>query len=204
MGVPVTETLGSGLVYEDVLPLRWRVREFDAPGNSGAPDDANREFLRFVSIIEEQVVQSLGDEPEEVAREILRIETKLNLLLDMVAKLLTRQVDLPRALPVRLSARGIEWFCDDAALAQPSCHGGPEALRPGAGIDVEIFLRPDYPRPLALPARIERLSGEAGGMRVAAAFEEFGAPVRDLLEGMIFRRHRQSVAGKRRGGAPEK
>ena len=43
--------------------------------------------------------------------ELQRLDYKLNVLLRLTAELAMRQSCLPRACPVRFSARGFEWLC---------------------------------------------------------------------------------------------
>jgi len=176
---PTLDSLGSGLVLEDRLPLRWRV--FETPGAAQPLQFANEETLRVILSLDEHHVEA-SDENPEFAHEIQRLETKINLILELVSQILARQLQLPEALPVRLSAHEIEWQTATAPAA-------------GSAVLIEAYACPRYPRPLFLPATVK----ESGGGRVRAVFDDLGTPVQDLLEKLIFRHHRRLIAAARRG-----
>ncbi|HJW82357.1 MAG TPA: PilZ domain-containing protein [Acidiferrobacterales bacterium] len=177
---PTPDSLGSGLVLEDRLPLRWHV--------SATPDDSphqqlsNEETLRVILSLDEHHVEA-SDENPEFAHEVQRLETKINLILELVSQVLARQLQLPEALAVRLSAHEIEWEAATAPVI-------------GSAVLVEAYVCPRYPRPLILPATVQ---GFAGG-RVRAVFDDLGESVQELLEKLIFRHHRRQIAATRRGG----
>lgn len=174
------DSFGAGLVLEDRLPLHWRVAE--APDALSPLQLSNEETLRVILSLDEHHVEA-SDENPEFAHEVQRLETKINLILELVSQVLARQLQLPEALPVRLSAHEIEW---EAAVA-------PAA---GSSVLLEIYACPRYPRPLFLPATVK----DSSGGRVRAVFDDLGAPVQDLIEKLIFRHHRRQIAATRRGG----
>jgi hypothetical protein len=174
------DSLGTGLVLEDRLPLHWRLSE--APGGAPPPPLSNEETLRVILSFDEHHVEA-SDENPEFAHEIQRLETKINLILELVSQVLARQLHLPEALPVRLSAHEIEWQTATAPAT-------------GSSVLLEIYVCTRYPRPLLLPATVQ---GFAGG-RVRAVFDDLGESVQELLEKLIFRHHRRQIAATRRGG----
>ncbi len=176
------ESLGSGLVLEDRLPLHWRVAE--TPGGAPQQQQANEEILRVILSLDEHHHVEASDENPEYAHEIQRLESKINLILELVSQVLARQLQLPEALAVRLSAHEIEW----QTAAAPAI---------GSALLIEAYLCPRYPRPLMLPATVK----ESSGARVRAVFDDLGVPVQDLLEKLIFRHHRRLIAASRRGDA---
>ncbi len=182
----LTEPLGAGLSYEDTLPLRWTV--VSAPADASYPrlEEANAEFLRTMSALEEHALET-ADENPELAHEIQRLESKVNLLLGMVSRLLTQQQPLPAPLPVRLNAGGIEWV-------------SPLAPAVGDHVQIELYLRQDYPLPLLLAGRVGAVASVPAGRRTEVVFEALGDTVQDWLEKTIFRYHRRLVAHSRRGG----
>jgi hypothetical protein len=175
------DSFGAGLVLEDRLPLRWRASETA----DAAPtlQLSNEETLRVILSLDEHHAEA-SDENPEFAHEVQRLETKINLILELVSQVLARQLQLPEALPVRLSAHEIEW---ETASAPAS----------GSLVLIEAYACPRYPRPLFLPATVK----ESGGGRVRAELDDLGAPVQDLLEKLIFRHHRRLIAATRRGAA---
>jgi hypothetical protein len=179
----------DGLFYEDMLPLEWSRLE-------GEPDraylahlnESNDDMLRMLAIMEEHFSEKI-DEGANFAAEILRLEAKVNLLLDMVGQILANHLMLPEQVPVRLGSRGIEF-----AHTQP----------PGANelVLLTLYLQQRYPRPLELIGRVVSVedSGQ-GAYWVRAKYEHLSSSVQDWLEKFIFRRHRRLVAHSR-SGAP--
>jgi hypothetical protein len=175
------ESLGSGLVLEDRLPLRWCAAE--PPGGAPHLQLSNEETLRVILSLDEHHVEA-SDENPEFAHEVQRLETKINLVLELVSQLLARQLQLPEARPVRLSAHEIEWETATAPAV-------------GSPVVIEAYVCPQYPRPLFLPATVR---GFAAG-RARAVFDDLGESVQELLEMLIFRHHRRQIAATRRSNA---
>lgn len=176
-------SLGSALALEERLPLRWCPLE-SPPCDPLQRQQVNEDTLRVIlSLDEHHHVTERHEEDAALAGELLRLESKLNLVLELVSQVLAHQLSLPPAVPVRLAAHRLEW---QAASAAPS----------GSGI-IELYASLRYPRPLFLPATIE---GTGNGW-VHAVFDDLGEPVQDLLEQLIFRYHRRQVAATRRAGA---
>jgi hypothetical protein len=173
------DSIGSTLVMEEPLPLRWRATE--TPVTAPHWQLSNEETLRVILSLDEHHVEA-SDENPEFTQEVQRLETKINLILELVSQVLARQLQLPEALPVRLSAHEIEWQTSTAPA-------------PGGCVLLEIYVCTRYPRPLFLPATVQGAAGE----RVRAVFGDLGEPVQDLLEKLIFRHHRRQIAATRRG-----
>jgi len=169
---------GDGLTLDARLPVRWRT---DSPGELAALRQANEETLRVILSLDDHHVE-LPEESTELAQEFQRLEAKLNLILELMSKVLARQFDLPPPAPLRLGAQSLEW----EAAASPAA---------GSRGWLEVYLCPRYPQPLYIPAVIEN----ATPARTRAVFVEPGEAVQDLLETLIFRHHRRQVAAARRG-----
>jgi hypothetical protein len=176
-----SESFGTRLVLEESLPLRWRVVE--TPATAARTLLANEETLRVILSFDEHHVEASDENPEFV-QDLQRLETKINLILELVSQVLARQLQLPEALPVRLSAHEIEWETSSAPAV-------------GSSVLLELYVCTRYPRPLFLTATVQ---GFANG-RVRAVFDDLGESVQDLLERLIFRHHRRQIAATRRGGS---
>lgn len=154
----------------------------ETPGAAPHQQLSNEETLRVILSLDEHHVEA-SDENPEFAHEVQRLESKINLILELVSQVLARQLQLPGALPVRLSAHAIDW---EAVGAVPAV---------GSPVLIEIYVCPRYPRPLFLSATVK----DSAGGRVRAAFDDLGDAVQDLLEKLIFRHHRRQIAATRRG-----
>lgn len=179
----------EGLYYEASLPLRWRLLE-GAAAASAAPgaghDEANADFLRVLAVLQEHGSEH-SEETAELAHEIRRLELKLDLALGLLGQLLARQLALPEPVPLRLAARYIEWTSPQAPPP------------PGARVCVELYLVPEYPRPLMLPGEVESVQASPeGGSRVRVRFAPLSETLQDWLERTIFRYHRRLIAHARR------
>lgn len=180
-------SLGAGLHYEDSLPLRWRRLNL-AELSSAHIVEANAEFLRVMEAFEEHGPER-SDESPELAHEILRIESKLNLLLDLMGRLLARQLKLPPPVPVSLGADHLAWTA-------------PRAPAVGEMVLVEIYLRPEYPSPITLPAKVVSVAPDNEGKRTTVEIATLDQEVREWWEKTIFRHHRRQIAHARRHSQP--
>jgi hypothetical protein len=173
-------SLGAGLTLDQRLPVRWHV---DSPGEPAGLRQANEDTLWVILSLDEHHVE-IGEENVELAQEFQRLESKLNLILELMSRVLARQLELPPPTAVRLGAHSLEW----ESPAPPS---------PGSRGWLEIYLCARYPQPLCLPAVIESATPPI----VRAGFVDPGEVVQDLLETLIFRHHRRQVAAARRGAS---
>lgn len=177
--------LGQGLVYEDSLPLAWAPAGVADDASFDHIQEANEKFLRIASVLDEQLAEPADAEPE-LTHELRRLESKLDMLLEMVGRALAAQLTLPPAAHVWLSSERIEWISPD----KPP---GPQAQ-----VLVSLYLVAAYPYPLLLAGKVHAVEADAAGQRVTVVFEELGETVRDWLDKTIFRHHRRQIAHARR------
>jgi hypothetical protein len=175
------ESLGTGVALVERLPLRWQAWA-GSPDEAARQRQANEETLRVILSLDEHPHGELTDEDPALAQELARLESKLNLVLELVGQLLVRQLVLPPPVAVQLHADSLKW---ETATPPPA----------GARLLIELYPCNRFPRPLALPA-VARPESRAGW--AAAGFEELGEAVQDQLEMLIFRHHRRRVAAARR------
>lgn len=184
------DPLAEGLLYEASLPFAWRVLD-------SVPDTAhlnywneyNEAALRSMAALDEYTNQ-LPEEHTNQGHDLARLESKVNLVLDLVGQLLAQQLLLPEPVWLKVGVRGIEW-------------SSPQAPAMGAPLLLQLYLTPTYPRPLELPATVVRYESLVVGARSTAAFTGCSEPVQDWLEKLIFRHHRRSVAHARAPRAGE-
>ena len=180
----------ESLVYEANLALTWRPYAEDRDPDLEALNLGNEQTLRLLAAVEEFYPEAGEDHSPN--HELARLETKLNLVLELLSELLASQHPQPPGRQVRLNAHAVSWQLL-----------GEAAPDPGQRLLVEAYLSPEVPRPLRLLGRVLDDTGEASPALVTAALEPPSEQVIDLLEKFIFRHHRRAIAHSRpkaRGG----
>ena len=176
-----TVVLYEELAYEDVLPVAWkRISEPFDPSLIGSYQDRNLRVLQALSALEEAGLVEKADETSPHHADLLRLDLKLNLVLDMVGQLLVASHPRPRAAAIRFNAVGAVWQGHSPL---------PEMGNQGV---LEIYLRDCIADPLRLVGRIASVGPDG---RVKARFIPPGENIADLLEKLAFRKHRRQVAG---------
>jgi hypothetical protein len=104
--------LARGLIYEQLLPLGFTVLD-GLPMESVLDDinEANESFLRLFAVLEEShtVKPDMDESTMGLHHELTRLDLKLNLLLEFVAKALSRKLMLPERVKIKLGPQGLEW-----------------------------------------------------------------------------------------------
>jgi len=181
------DPLAEGIVYEDDLPVGWRtIDEFPIDAQLEHINHSNESFLKSFASLEENPTlrHELDDDRTDYAQELVRLDLKINLLLDLVGHVLSRQLELPMPVRVRMNSRGLEWF----GSGLPSV---------GNRVLLALYLHPRYPRPLELPGFIIAGGGLDQGASAKIRFYGLSDSMRESLEKLIFRYHRRKVASAR-------
>jgi len=140
-----TIVLYNELAYHDVVPVQWQPRETPpSPFELGALAEANLLLLQACAAIEEHPIRDQGEDPGPLAGEIARLDFKLNLVLQLLGRLVMRD-RMPQATSVQFNAHGASWKIIGTS-PPPGSHG---LLR--------IYLRSSLPQPLELPALVEQV-----------------------------------------------
>jgi len=176
-----TVVLYEELAYQDVLPVYWRpMPGAIEPALAGSYAERNVRLLQACAAIEEHSTST--EKQDEAHPDIVRLDFKVNLLLDLVGQILVSNRPRPTAVAVRFNALGAVWRAP-APL--------PEAGHQGV---CEIYLRDFLAEPLRLIGRITNVTPDGN---VKARFAPAGETVADLIEKLTFRRHRRQVAESR-------
>ncbi len=175
-----TVILYEELAYEDVLPVAWKpmTAPFDV-SLAASYQDRNLRVLQTISALDEYGQLEKADENAPHHADLMRLDLKLNLLLDMVGQLMLANSPRPRATSIRFNAQGAVWQ-GHAPLPQMGEQGV-----------LEIYLRDCIADPLRLMGRIASVGLDG---RVKTRFIPLGEQIADLLEKLAFRRHRRQVA----------
>ena len=177
----------EGLGYADALPLGFeRLQKLpEGAALAGLNEETQQVLVADASLDEQRpYTEKKSDEEHELAEDLQRVEFKVNVLIQLVARLLMRDGDLPAVRSVRLHANGLEWLL-----------AGEDVL-PGVGI-VALHVSRHFPQPLRLPGRIVGTHSDAEGTWLRFGFEGLTPSVTELLERLVFRHHRRLVAGTR-------
>jgi hypothetical protein len=170
------------LAYEDLLPVRW-LPQPQAVTDLQAQQFAERNLrvLQACDALEEQGRLDKADEQSPHSADILRLDLKLNLLLDVMGQMLAATQQRGDPLQIRFNAMGAHFVW-------------PQAQPVGTLGVLEITLREIVVQPLRLPSEV--VSGGAVG-QVRVRFLALGETVADHIEKLVFRRHRRKIAGSR-------
>ncbi len=179
-----TVVLYEELAVQDVLPLSWKPMATAIDRELTASfDERNLRLLQAWEAMDEHVhIEKQTHEDAPYAAEIMRLDFKLNLILDLVGQLLVANHPRPQPVPVRFNALGALWRGSGTL---------PEAGEQGT---LEIYLSNSLSEPLRMAGRVTSVTPE-GGIKVK--FLPPGDGVADILEKLAFRRHRRQIAGAR-------
>lgn len=181
-------TLGDRIVFHGDLPIAWQPVEQDPTrAELAGLNESNGSLLRLFSVLDEHFSEPADGNPE-IQQALSRLDAKLNLVLDLVGEVLARQLQLPRPHQIALSELGVHWL-------EPK----PEALpaRAGQKAYIDLYLKPEFPRPLRFFAQLAVSGRTEKGLRFSAQFRGMGEEVQDGLAKLIFRQHRRMIASQR-------
>lgn len=183
----------EGLAYEDALPLGVAPCETLPEGPVLAGYNAeNLEVLVADASLDDKTPprEKKPDDDHQLAEELQRVEFKVNVLIQLVSRLLRRDALLPPVRGWRLYADGLEWLETGALPAE-----GSKAV-------LSLHVSRHFPQPLMLPGHVVGHRDDAQGRWVQFAFDGLAPPVHELLSRLIFRHHRRAIAvarGRPRG-----
>jgi hypothetical protein len=177
-----TVVLQNELAYQDVLPVGWRElpKSLDLTAVT-ALMEGNVRVLQVCAAIEEQGAVEKKDEKSPHSADLMRLEVKMNLLLDLMGQLLAAAQPRPATTVIRFNALGAVWKSTTPRRV------GEQGL-------LDIHLRDSLPQPLTVVANVTHVAADG---QVKVTFSPLGEAVSDLIENLAFRRHRRQVAGVR-------
>src|SRR5215468_4608402 len=106
-----TVVLYEELAFQDVLPVAWRAMTSPMDRELAASfDERNLRLLQAWDAMEEHVpLEKAKAEDAPYLAEIMRLDLKVNLLLDMVGQLVAATRPRPASAPIRFNALGALW-----------------------------------------------------------------------------------------------
>ena len=179
-----TIVLFEELAYEDVLPVRWHAAGSISDALRRSCTEGNLKILQAAAALEEhtQPEKNKTDDHLQYHADIVRLDMKVNLLLEMVGQLLAAQQPRPELMSIRFNKLGAVWK-----------HQGQLPAVNATGL-LEVYLKECVAEPLRLPGTVASVDRDG---RVKVKFDPMGQVVADLIEKLAFRRHRRQVAGAR-------
>lgn len=140
---------------------------------------------------------------DPVAQELQRLDSKIDVLIDMLGKLLFREFGMPGSHNIWLGKDGLQILLDTAADGDPSMTDFPTSTFSEAAaalsdcgclLKASLFLDVHFPRPIELLAKAVKVETEDRNGLLVATFVELDKGVKELLEKFIFQQHRRVVA----------
>jgi hypothetical protein len=149
-------------------------------------NERNLHVLRSLASLDERRPDTATDDDNPIMQELQRVDSKLNVLLDIVDRLLLPATVLPPRHSVSFNAVGLVV---------------PRSLLPP---DERVLVRLHFDACRALPLELPAQRGKAINVdNVFLYFRDLSEMVEDGLERFVFCHHRRKVASARLTGAAE-
>ncbi|MGE5027992.1 MAG: PilZ domain-containing protein [Betaproteobacteria bacterium] len=171
----------DGVFFPATLPMSWHAEPTASADSIAVWMYGNITLLRALATIEALQPEKDNETIPGMGSVLERLEFKVDLTLNLIAKLLNSNTALPSSYPLFMSAEGVEWICRENAPAQ------------GENILISAFISPKLPQPLVLPAKIAAVRQEKDGTRVYATFTHLSEEAQDWLSRTVFRYHRRAI-----------
>ena len=173
------DTKQAGVSYTATLPLSWYEAGTMASGKIEHWQHVNISLLHALATVEAMA----GDREKELglaAKAYERLEAKVDVMLDMLGRLLAERTETPPEHPLTLWANGLDWLDKNV----------PEV---GHEIVICLYLSQKLPQPLMLTASVQSCVQEGDSTRVQCVFTHLNAELTEWLERTVFRYHRRAV-----------
>ncbi|NDY97132.1 PilZ domain-containing protein [Wenzhouxiangella limi] len=172
--------------YEDRLVAIWEADEGADEREMDRLEAGNVAVLQGVAAVEEGASHRLREEQPELYQEIERLNARLDLLVDMVGRLLAEQRESGPTRRVRLAVEEIEFVAP------------AEEAAPGQAGRLSLRLHASVPEPLTLPGKITAERRDTENRRwVCFQPLAMSGRLRDALDQLVFRHHRRMIAEQR-------
>jgi len=175
------------LSFQDTLPLACEALASPPTFNDFMRfDDRNTSLLKTLAS-EDQSRREPEPSLEALMQEIDRLDQKLNLISELLADLVRREVVVPVAQVFRLSSAGVSFAPHQAPVSAP-----------GTWVKVSLFLLPNVPRPLVFAGKgVATDSAFVPSDWQTVVFEQVNEVVESSLDRLVFKHHRREVAMRR-------
>ncbi len=171
----------TGISLDANLPFDWEEENSVSSSMLEQRRHGNISLLKALAAIE-SAAQENEDVPESMRKGLERIESKLDMLLMLVARVAQETMSLPPDREVSLSQTHIHW-------TEPS----PPRLQAGQMLKIRLFLSPRLPQPLVMQAIV----GNHVSSRISADLVGLDEELGEWLTRTIFRYHRRAVHARK-------
>ena len=172
------------LSYQDTLPLTClKLQGQPSFSDFMRFDERNASLLKTLAS-DEQIRREPEPSLEALMQEIDRLDQKLNLMTELLADLVRREVVVPEPQPLRLSSAGVSFEYSET-----------EPVKEGDWLKVSLFLLANLPRPLEFAARVVASNPDFVPEHwFTLSFEQVNEVVESALDRLVFKHHRREVA----------
>ncbi|MCW8943508.1 MAG: PilZ domain-containing protein [Sedimenticola sp.] len=167
-----------GISFQGRMKISWAVNSDNDPVNTVDQNQRNGRLLQALLVS----LDSHHDTEDE-SGELARVEAKLDLLLDMVSRLLQHTASTAIESEVEIWLEGLSW-----SLA------GQTELAVNQQLTLFLYLDSHLTQPLELIVSVTEVRLQEHGSEVEARFVGQSEQVSDLIAKYIFRQHRRIVA----------
>lgn len=168
----------EGVAIKLMVPFKWEALSDDELCDNYSA--ANINTLLLLESMQEQPRRQ-NEDPNISGSEVERLETKLNLLIQLVNQLLEASKPLPEKQKLVLSNHSLCWDQD-------------KSLAVDMLVQLTIYIEPSFPQPIKLYARVTENKGD----KVKVVFVNLDEQEEEMLSKWVFRLHRRTIAMSKR------
>ena len=176
-----TQTEIGGLTFTDNISIDWKpVDHHPDDARLALVNESNEAFLRAVSAL--GAFSADGSEDEVgLSQEILRLDLKVNLLLDLVSQLIYQQLEIPEKSEVTISSTNIQWNATNVPV-------------PGTTVFVQVYIQHGTPKPLCFYGKVQSSQEQFDSGLALVSYMGLSGSAQSWLDKLIFRHHRRAIA----------
>jgi hypothetical protein len=160
----------------------------DAPALAGY-NERNMHVLRTLASLDERRAENSGDDDSPLMQELMHMDSKINVLMEIVNRLLIPVALLPARQTIRFNALGV--VVPQAMLPTP-------ASQEAGALLIRLHFDACRALPLELPSQLSMRFDDGTAF---VSFFQSSELVEDGLDRFVFRHHRRKVAEGRLTGA---
>lgn len=168
--------MNSTLRVEAYLPITWEKQALE-PHAIAALRQGSQLLMHAINLMD----TSMPRDAESESAHLQRLDTKIDLMLHLLAHALQGSRPLPQSVNMEFGPKLIGW----QELGSPPTVGDT--------VVISLYLNPGLPLPVRLPAHI---TGYSDG-RVTAQLAELGEDLEESWQQWVFRQHRRDIHAHR-------